>query len=147
METKFSMKFESIPGCEGFARVTAAAFAARLNPTVEEMEEFKTAVSEAVTNCMIHAYDGREGPVSMEVSLRGRTVTVKIGDEGRGIEDIDKAMQACYTTKPELERSGMGFTFMKLFMDDVFVKSSPADGTEVIMTRRFADSKAPISLH
>ncbi len=147
METKFSMKFESIPGCEGFARVTAAAFAARLNPTVEELEEFKTAVSEAVTNCMIHAYDGREGPVSMEVSLRGRTVTVKIQDEGRGIEDIDKAMQACYTTKPELERSGMGFTFMQLFMDDVFVKSSPADGTAVIMTRRFADAENPISPH
>ncbi|MDO5409877.1 MAG: anti-sigma F factor [Lachnospiraceae bacterium] len=147
METKFNMKFDSIPGCEGFARVTAAAFAARLNPTVEELEEFKTAVSEAVTNCMIHAYDGREGPVKMEVSLRGRTVTVKIEDEGRGIEDLEKAMQACYTTKPELERSGMGFTFMQLFMDDVSVKSSPADGTEVIMTRRFADVKGPILPH
>lgn len=147
METKFSMKFESISGCEGFARVTAAAFAARLNPTVEELEEFKTAISEAVTNCMIHAYDGREGPIIMEVSLRGRTVTVRIKDEGRGIEDISKVMQACYTTKPELERSGMGFTFMQLFMDDVQVKSSPADGTEIIMSRQFAKAKAPILPH
>lgn len=147
MEAKFSMKFDSIPGCEGFARVTAAAFVARLNPTVEELEEFKTAVSEAVTNCMIHAYEGREGMIIMEVSLRGKTVTVKIKDEGRGIEDINKAMQACYTTKPELERSGMGFTFMQLFMDDVYVKSSPADGTEVTMIRQFADAKAPILPH
>lgn len=145
METKFSMKFESIPGCAGFARVTAAAFAARLNPTVEELEEFKTAISEAVTNCMIHAYDGRQGPVRMEVSLRGRTVTVKIEDEGRGMEDVKQAMEACFTTKSELERSGMGFTFMKLFMDDVMVRSSPADGTTVIMTRRFEDVKTPLS--
>lgn len=141
------MKFESISGCEGFARVTAAAFAARLNPTVEELEELKTAISEAVTNCMIHAYDGRKGPITMEVSIRGRTVTVKIKDEGRGIEDISKAMQACYTTKPELERSGMGFTFMQLFMDDVQVKSSPADGTEITMSRRFADAKTPVLPH
>lgn len=147
METKFSMKFECIPGCEGFARVTAAAFAARLNPTVEELEEFKTAISEAVTNCMIHAYDGRRGLVKMEVGLRGRTVTVRIEDEGRGIEDIHQAMEACYTTKPELERSGMGFTFMQLFMDDVIVKSSPADGTMVMMTRRFADEKQPVDPH
>ena len=147
METKFSMKFDSIPGGEGFARVTVAAFVARLNPTVEELEELKTAVSEAVTNCMIHAYDGREGPVSMEISLRGRTVTIRICDEGGGIEDVEKAMQACYTTKPDLERSGMGFTFMQLFMDDVMVKSSPADGTEVVMTRRFADAKAPLCPH
>lgn len=147
MEAKFSMTFDSIPGCEGFARVTAAAFVARINPTVEELEELKTAISEAVTNCMIHAYEGREGKIIMEVCLRGKTVMVTIRDEGRGIEDINAAMQACYTTKPELERSGMGFTFMQLFMDDVYVKSSPADGTEVTMIRQFADARAPILPH
>lgn len=147
METTFYMKFDSIPGCEGFARVTAAAFASRLNPTVEEIEELKTAVSEAVTNSMIHGYDGQKGPISMEVSLRGRTVTVRVSDEGGGIEDIEKAMQPCYTTKARLERSGMGFTFMQLFMDEVVVKSSPADGTEVWMTKQFAKEAAPFSPH
>lgn len=147
LETKFTMIFESTPGCERFARVTVAAFVAQLNPTVEELEEFKTAISEAVTNCMIHAYDGREGPIKMEVSLRERTVTVRITDEGRGIENVEKAMEPCYTTKPELERSGMGFTFMRLFMDDVSVHSSVSDGTEVMMTRRFADLKGPVQVY
>ena len=139
METGFSKEFDTVPGCEGFARVTAAAFAARINPTVEELEELKTAVSEAVTNCMIHAYEGKIGIVRMEVHILGRAVTVVISDSGRVIENVEKALQACYTTKPELERSGMGFTFMQLFMDHFEVKSSPADGTTVTMVRRFED--------
>lgn len=145
MEARFQLEFDSIPGCESFARVTAAAFVARLNPTVDEMEEMKTAVSEAVTNCMIHAYEGKKGTITMEVILRDRAVTISIRDQGCGIEDLDRAMQACYTTKPELERSGMGFTFMQLFMDHVTVHTSPADGTEVTMTRRFAETKNPVS--
>lgn len=144
MEAGFRMEFDSIPGCESFARVTAAAFAARLNPTVDELEEMKTAVSEAVTNCMIHAYEGKMGTIQMEVILRDRAVTITVRDQGCGIADLSRAMQACYTTKPELERSGMGFTFMQLFMDHVTVHSSPADGTEVVMTRRFAEIEQPI---
>ena len=138
MDTGFRMTFESVPGCEGFARVTAAAFAARMNPTVSELEELKTAVSEAVTNSMIHGYEGKKGPITMDVRLRDRTITVEIKDEGRGIENIEQAMQACYTTKPELERSGMGFTCLQMFMDYVTVDSSPLNGTTVKMTRRFS---------
>lgn len=140
MEAGFQLEFDSIPGCEGFARVTAAAFASRLNPTVDEMEEMKTAVSEAVTNCMIHAYEGKKGRIRMEVTLRDRSVTIVVRDYGCGITDLERAMQACYTTKPDLERSGMGFTFMQLFMDHVVVHTSPADGTEVIMTRKFSET-------
>ena len=135
METGFRMEFDTVPGCEGFARVTAAAFAARINPTVEELEELKTAVSEAVTNCMIHGYEGKIGIVRMEVHILGRTVTVVISDSGRGIENVEKALQACYTTKPELERSGMGFTFMEVFMDELKVESIENHGTVIRMSK------------
>lgn len=147
MKTKFNLEFTCFPGCEGFARVTAAAFVARANPTVEELEELKTAISEAVTNCMVHGYEHGEGEVRMEVCLRNRAVTVVIEDDGCGIRDIDRAMEACYTSKPQMEHAGMGFTFMQLFMDEVTVQSSPGKGTRITMSRNFADMENPVSLH
>ncbi len=123
---------------EGFARVAVAAFISYLDPTMDELADIKTAVSEAVTNCIIHGYQQKPGKIFMEGSIEGRLVTVSITDEGVGILDVNKAMEPLYTTKPELERSGMGFSFMEAFMDDVQVYSSPGKGTRVVMTREIA---------
>lgn len=123
---------------EGFARVAVAAFISPMDPTMDELADIKTAVSEAVTNCIIHGYQQRPGKIFLESTIQGQTVTVSITDEGVGIPDIGKAMEPLYTTKPELERSGMGFSFMEAFMDDVQVYSSPGKGTRVVMTRQIA---------
>ena len=123
---------------EGFARVAVAAFVSFLDPTMDELADIKTAVSEAVTNCIIHGYQQRPGKIFLEGVLEGRRLTVSITDEGVGIPDIRQAMEPLYTTKPELERSGMGFSFMEAFMDDVQVYSSPGKGTRVVMVREIA---------
>ncbi len=124
---------------ESFARVTVAAFAARLDPTLEELNELKTAVSEAVTNCILHAYhsDG-EGVVRIRAVVEDKKMVVEIHDEGKGIEDIARAREPLYTDKPELERSGMGFTIMENFMDEVSVHSSPGRGTVIKMSKLFS---------
>ena len=112
-----------------------------LDPSLMEMEDIKTAVSEAVTNAIIHGYkadlgcEACEGTVQMHCTVEGRTVTITVEDQGIGIEDVEQAMQPLYTSKPELERSGMGFTMMKTFMDAVSVESRPGEGTTVIMTK------------
>ena len=116
---------------ESFARVVAAAFIAPLNPTVEEMAEIKTAVSEAVTNAIIHGYENTVGMVHMEGRISERMVTFIISDDGCGISDVEKAREPLFTGKPELERSGMGFSIMESFMDKVEVRSKLGDGTEV----------------
>ena len=121
---------------EGFARAAAAAFAARLDPTLEELADIKTAISEAVTNAIIHGYEGREGRVCLEMEATGRLLTFTIRDRGRGIADIEKAMRPLYTSKPHLERSGMGFTVMESFMDSLSVVSKVDEGTRVTMTKR-----------
>ena len=112
------LEFESNSRNEEFARVVAAVFMSRLDPTLEETQDVKTAVSEAVTNCIVHGYEGEEGKVYMDLSLKDNEVTIKIKDDGVGIDNIHRAMEPLFTTKPELERSGMGFSFMEAFMDD-----------------------------
>lgn len=123
---------------EGFARVAVAAFISCLDPTIDELADIKTAVSEAVTNCIIHGYQQGPGKIYLDCVLRGRLVTVTVVDEGVGIPDINRAREALFTTKPELERSGMGFSFMEAFMDEVQVSSAVGEGTKVVMTRKIA---------
>ncbi len=123
---------------EGFARVVVSAFAARLDPTVEQLAEIKTAVSEAVTNITIHGYKGGEGNAYIECEVMGDALVVKISDKGEGIEDVALARTPLYTTNPDGERSGMGFTVMEAFMDSVEVKSLPGVGTTVLMKKRIA---------
>jgi stage II sporulation protein AB (anti-sigma F factor) len=123
---------------EAFARVVAAAFASQLDPTIEEIADIKTAVSEAVTNSIIHGYENSEGVIVMKCSLSENEIEIEISDEGKGIEDVKQARQPLYTSKPELERSGMGFTVMETFMDEVEVYSETNKGTTVIMRKKFA---------
>ncbi|MDE6851659.1 MAG: anti-sigma F factor [Lachnospiraceae bacterium] len=132
--------FESDSRNEAFARTVIAAYVTRLNPTLEELADIKTAVSEAVTNSIIHGYGGREGEVEMECTITGSQVDVIIQDHGIGIADIEQAMEPLYTTKPEWERSGMGFAFMEAFMDDLEVYSEPGKGTRVVMRKKIKQS-------
>ena len=134
MQISFSAKSEN----EGFARTAVAAFVSYLNPTIEELADIKTAVSEAVTNCIIHGYNLKGGTVWLEAGVLDRTLQVAITDEGRGIADIQKALEPLFTTRPDLERSGMGFSFMEAFMDTVEVESAPGKGTRVVMTREIS---------
>lgn len=136
-----SLEFDSKSENESFARIVVAAFAAQLNPTIEEIADIKTAVSEAVTNSIIHGYDGREGKIVLTCAIEGSKITVSVMDKGRGIEDIKQAMEPLYTTKPEMERSGMGFAFMEAFMDDLEVISAPEEGTIVTMTKTIDEVK------
>lgn len=134
-KNKMHLEFDSKSENERFARVTAAAFATQLNPIMEEISDIKTAVSEAVTNAIVHGYDGGEGTVYLDAEIQNRTLTIMIKDTGVGIEDIDKAMEPLYTTKPDEERAGMGFMFMEAFMDDLEVQSELGKGTTVIMKK------------
>jgi len=122
---------------ESFVRVVIAAFAARLDPTLEELNELKTAVSEAVTNCILHAYVDAESVISIKATAEDNILIVEIADRGKGIEDIAKAREPLYTDKPELERSGMGFTIMENFMDGLTVKSKKGEGTVITMRKNF----------
>ena len=133
MENTNEMKivFDSRPENEGLARVAVAAFCTQLNPTLEEVSDLKTAVSEAVTNCIIHAYEGKVQKIEVRCRMQGRIIWVDVIDKGIGIENISKAMEPMFTTKPEKDRSGMGFTFMEAFADEVEVKSVPGKGTTV----------------
>lgn len=135
MDNYMKLEFFSKSANEGFARVAVAAFAAGLDPTVEDLADIKTAVSEAVTNSIIHGYDRADGTVVLECAIRGRELTVTVTDQGSGIADVAKAREPMYTSKPELERSGMGFTVMESFMDSVSVESQPGAGTKVVMTK------------
>lgn len=132
----FKMEILSKAENEGFARAAVAAFMARLNPNLEEINDVKTAVSEAVTNSVVHGYDRDDGIISIEVNLNDDEIEIVIRDYGKGIEDITKAREPLFTTKPEEERSGMGFTFMEIFMDSLRVESIPGEGTTVHMTKK-----------
>ena len=132
---EMTLIFDSRPVNEGLARVAAASFFTQLNPTLEEVAEVKTAVSEAVTNCIIHGYEGEVHKIRMDLRLKGRDLYVDIIDRGTGIADIKKAMEPLFTTKPEKDRSGMGFTFMEAFMDEVTVESKVGEGTSVHMKK------------
>ena len=133
-----SMKltFKSLSKNEGFARVCAAAFASQLDPTIEEVADIKTAVSEAVTNSIVHAYKDRVGDVCLSCAVSGDEFFIEIEDFGAGIEDVEQAMQPFYTSSGSDERSGMGFTVMQTFMDSVKVSSTPGKGTVVKMKKR-----------
>lgn len=127
--------FDSHSSNEGFARVAVASFLTQLNPTVEEVSDVKTAISEAVTNAIIHGYENEIHKVSIRCRIEGQQITVEVRDHGVGIENIEQAMTPLYTSKPELERSGMGFAFMEAFMDHVEVESEPGEGTTVRMKK------------
>lgn len=127
--------FDSRSSNESFARVTVASFMTALNPTIEEVSDVKTAVSEAVTNAIIHGYENEVHNIYIRCRTKGQTLYLEVKDEGKGIEDITRAMEPLYTTKPELERSGMGFSFMEAFMDKLEVISAPGEGTVVKMEK------------
>lgn len=127
--------FDSRSSNESFARVTVAAFMTSLNPTVEEVSDVKTAVSEAVTNAIIHGYEGEVHSIFIHGRTQGNTLFLTIRDEGVGMENVQQAMEPLYTTKPELDRSGMGFSFMEAFMDKLEVDSEPGKGTTVKMEK------------
>ena len=135
MENYLEMKFLSIPENVSFSRSTVSAFCLALDPSVEELNDVKTAVSEAVTNSIIHGYENGDGRIRIETYIVEDTVTVIVTDYGVGIADIEKAMEPMYTSKPELERSGMGFAFMEAFMDELFVESQKGEGTKVTMRK------------
>ena len=132
------MKIESISKSskEAFARIAVAAFVAQLDPTLEEIADIKTSVSEAVTNSIIHGYEGKTGIVKLICRIVENEVFIEIIDEGKGIENIEIAKQPLYTTKANLERSGMGFTIMESFMDEVEVKSTLGIGTKITMSKK-----------
>lgn len=138
------LEFESISSNESFARVVITAFIASLDPTIEELSDIKTAVSEAVTNCIIHGYENGRGKIRFICRIYDSTVYIEISDNGKGIDDIPKAMEPLYTTKPELERSGMGFAFMEAFMDELEVISYKGKGTTVKMNKKILSSKSKL---
>lgn len=134
-DNEMKLEFTSKSSNEAFARIAVAAFAAQLDPTIEELADIKTAVSEAVTNCIIHGYEEQEGIIKIKCKLFVNSIEIIISDEGKGIEDIDKAKEPLYTSKPDLERSGMGFTIMESFMDEMKVESILGIGTKVTMKK------------
>jgi stage II sporulation protein AB (anti-sigma F factor) len=142
MKNEMKLEFKAISQNESFARVTVAAFAAQLDPTMDELTEIKTVVSEAVTNSIIHGYESDpNGIVYIAVTIENGLIEIMIKDEGKGISNIEEARTPLYTTKPELERSGMGFTIMENFMDDIYVQSQPGQGTIVRLRKRLSTSK------
>ncbi|MDR3051775.1 MAG: anti-sigma F factor [Oscillospiraceae bacterium] len=133
------LEFSGRPQNESFARVVISAFAVQLGPTIEEIADIKTAVSEAVTNAIVHGYEGRGGTVTLRATVDdARLLTVEVEDYGRGIDDLDQAMQPFYTSKPDAERAGMGFAVMQTFMDGLEVQTAPGKGTLVRMCKQFA---------
>ena len=136
MKQEMKLEIDSIPSNEAFARVVVAAFLTRLNPTMEEISDIKTAVSEAVTNAIIHGYKQEVHKILIEAAVEKDTLEVSVQDFGIGIADIEKAMEPLYTTRRDLERSGMGFVFMEAFMDTIKVNSKPGEGTKVTMTKK-----------
>ena len=135
IENEMKLEFVSKGTNEAFARITVAAFASQLDPTIEELADIKTAVSEAVTNCIIHAYENRQGIIKVNAKLIDNQIIIQISDNGKGIENVDIAKEPLYTTKPNLERSGMGFTIMESFMDSMKVESIVGLGTKVTLVK------------
>lgn len=141
MENEMKMEFSALSSNEALARIAVAAFVSVLDPTLEEISDVKTAVSEAVTNAIIHGYDGIEGGrVKLNCLIVKDVLHIEVTDTGRGIEDIDKAMEPLFTTKPELNRSGMGFPFMEAFMDDLEVISELGKGTVIQMKKKIGST-------
>lgn len=130
-----NISFKALSSNEGFARMCVAAFVSELSPTVSEINDIKTAVSEAVTNCIIHGYSDSKGIIYINLKIKEKTLFIEIKDEGIGIADIDKATQPLYTSKPEQERSGLGFTVMQSFMDSMDVISYEGKGTTIRLSK------------
>lgn len=134
---KLNIKITADMKNDAFIRSTVAAFCVSLDPTVEQIEDIKTAVSEAFTNCVVHGYEGKSGNyVFLEICVDDEKLSIIVTDSGKGIEDIEKALEPFYTTKPEQERSGMGFTLIKMFMDEMRVESTLGKGTTVTMVKK-----------
>lgn len=143
MKNEMTLEFTAISENESFARVTVAAFVAQLDPTMDELTEIKTVVSEAVTNSIIHGYENKgTGQVQIKAEIVEGTVNVIISDTGVGIDNLEEARQPLFTTKPELERSGMGFTIMENFMDHVHIHTEWGQGTTIYLTKHLAINKA-----
>ena len=136
MKNSVNIKFESQSVNESFARIAVSAFLAPLNPTINELADNKTAVSEAVTNAIVHGYRDTAGIIEMKINVDGEWVRIEIIDDGTGIEDVEKARQPFYTTCGDGTRSGMGFMVMESFMDELYVASAPDEGTRVVMRKR-----------
>lgn len=134
-QNEMKLEFLSKSNNEAFARITVAAFVASLDPTIEEISDIKTAVSEAVTNSIVHGYEDKLGIINLRCKINDREVTIEISDNGKGIENIEMAKQPLYTSKPNLERSGMGFTIMESFMDELQVESVLGLGTKITMKK------------
>lgn len=141
MNNKVEIKFKSLPENEAFARTCVASFCLQLNPTLDEISDIKTAVSEAVTNCVVHAYPNRPGDILMCLEIIENSIKISITDFGVGIKNIDEAIMPFYTSKPEEERSGMGFTVMDSFMDSLSVKNNSSKGITVEMTKGIEKKK------
>ena len=134
-DNEMKLEFISKSNNEAFARISVAAFVSQLDPTIEEISDIKTAVSEAVTNSIVHGYEDKLGMINVKCKIHERTVTIEISDTGKGIENVEMAKQPLYTSKPNLERSGMGFTIMESFMDELNVESILGLGTKVTMKK------------
>ncbi|WP_455661283.1 anti-sigma F factor [Pradoshia sp.] len=145
MKNSMNLEFSALSQNESFARITVASFVAQLDPTMDELTEIKTVVSEAVTNAIIHGYESDPKGIiyiSVSMDLEEQAVEVSIKDKGIGIRDVEEARQPLYTTKPELERSGMGFTIMENFMDEIMIESSRGEGTTIRLMKNLSKSKA-----
>ena len=140
-DNEMKLEFISKSSNEAFARIAVAAFASQLDPTIEELADIKTAVSEAVTNCIIHGYEDTMGIVKIECKLKDNWIEIQISDSGKGIEDIELAKKPLYTTIANVERSGMGFTIIESFMDEMKVESVPDIGTKITMKKYIATEK------
>ena len=134
-DNEMKLEFVSKSSNEAFARISVAAFASQLDPSIDELADIKTAVSEAVTNCIIHGYENTMGIVKVEFKLKNNWIEIQVSDSGKGIEDIELARRPLYTTKANLERSGMGFTIMESFMDELKIESIPNMGTKITMKK------------
>lgn len=140
-ENEMKLEFISKSNNEAFARISVAAFVSQLDPTIEEISDIKTAVSEAVTNAIVHGYEDKIGIVTIICKICENEVFIEISDNGKGIENIEMAKQPLYTTRPNLERSGMGFTIMESFMDELNVQSILGLGTKVTMKKKIKQTE------
>lgn len=141
MNNRIELKFKSMPENEAFARSCVASFCLRLNPTLDEISDIKTAVSEAVTNCVVHAYPDKVGDILLCMEIEKNVLKISISDFGVGISNIEQALTPFFTSKPDEERSGMGFTVMDSFMDSLVVKNNSSKGVTVEMTKGIAKTK------
>ena len=141
-DNEMKLEFLSKSCNEAFARIAVAAFASQLDPTIEEIADIKTAVSEAVTNCIIHGYENTQGIVKLHCMIKDNNIIIEVSDTGVGIEDIELALTPAYTSKPELEHAGMGFTIMETFMDEILIDSDTKNGTSVTLIKRIKKRKS-----